>query len=120
MHGYGAMQKATLSGRALEREVFARITARLDAADPERPGGAADFVTVLDENRRLWSTLAMDLAQPRNALPDALKGAIISLAAFVERQTPLVARRAADKQSLVDINRNVLAGLSSAPMSDAA
>jgi flagellar protein FlaF len=109
--GYAAAQRATLGGRDLEREVFSRITARLQAADTDRAGGLAALASALEENRRLWCALALDLSSPNNRLPDALKAGLISLAAFVEKQSPRVLAREASRDVLVDINRNVVLGL---------
>ncbi|WP_031551170.1 flagellar biosynthesis regulator FlaF [Parvularcula oceani] len=110
--GYAAAQRQTLSGRDLEREVLTRITARLAAADPDLPGGNTALFEALEDNRRLWCALAVDLAQPANFCPPALKASLLSLAAFVERQTSLVRDGGGDKAILVEINRNVASGLS--------
>ena len=112
--GYQQMQRSTLSGRALEREVFARVTARLEDSDPQSPGGPAARAYALEENRVLWCTLASDLAHPGNTCPKDLRAAIISLAGFVERHTAAVRRGEAELDTLVEINRNMMAGLSPA------
>ena len=110
-HAYAAAQRATLEGRALEREVLLRIAARIEAADTGAPGGVAMLARALDDNRRLWEAFATDLAKPRNPYPDALKGGLIGLAAFVARHTPAVLREEVGPGALVEINRNVARGL---------
>ena len=113
---YATAQRETLSGRALEREVFARVTARMGAVDEKAPGGPAALAAALEENRRLWCTLAADLAQPSNRCPDALKAGLLSLAAFVCSHTAQVAAGRAGPNVLIAINRDVIAGLTSAPV----
>ena len=110
-HAYAAAQRATLEGRALEREVLLRVTARLEAADRAAPGGMAALARALDDNRRLWEAFALDLARPANPYPDELKAGLISLAAFVARHTPAVLAGEAGAGALAEINRNVAAGL---------
>ena len=110
-HAYAAAQRATLEGRALEREVLLRIAARIEAADTGAPGGVAMLARALDDNRRLWEAFALDLAQPANPYPDSLKAGLISLAAFVTRHTPAVLAGETGADALAEINRNVAAGL---------
>ena len=117
---YATAQRETLSGRALEREVFARTTARLAAADPKAPGGPAALAGALEENRRLWCVLAADLAGPKNACSDHLKAGLLSLAAFVCSHTAQVAAGRAGHNVLVLINRDIIAGLSNVPAAEAA
>ncbi|MEM6649153.1 MAG: flagellar biosynthesis regulator FlaF [Pseudomonadota bacterium] len=112
-NGYAEMQRETLSGRALEREVFTRITARLEAADIKQPGGATALATALGENKRLWITLAIDLANPQNTCPDEIAAGLISLAAFVESHTRAVIDGKASQSILVEINKNIIKGLTS-------
>ena len=105
---YDTLRRETLRGRDLEREVLARATARLTAADAEQPGA---LERALEDNRRIWMTLAADLAQPGNVCPDELKAGLISLAGFVERQTGRLLRGEGEVAPLIEINRNVLIGL---------
>ncbi len=110
-NGYAAMQRETLSGRALEREVFNRITARLENVDPNAPGGGAAFAEALTQNSRLWRTLALDLAHRENHCPPKLRASLLSLAMFVEKHTRRVIDGQAGPQILIEINRNIIRGL---------
>lgn len=118
-NGYVAMQRETLSGRALEREVFSRITARLERADPNAPGGHAQLAEALLDNHRLWMTIAIDVAQSENACTPELRAGLLSLAAFVERHTRGVIDKRLSHGVLIEINQNVIKGLS-APNQEAA
>ena len=113
---YQTAQKQSLSGRALEREVFARVTARLAGAGAD----AAALAAALEENRRLWFTIAADLASPKNECPAELKAGLMSLAAFVERHTGNVLAGRGGPGVLVTVNRHVIEGLNGAPMKEAA
>ena len=69
-------------------------------------------------NRRLWATLADDCSHPGNTLPEATRAQIISLSLFVHRHTSQVMRGESDIDTLIDINRTIMQGLSA--RSDAA
>ena len=113
---YDRMRKATLSGRALEHEVLARVTARL-AASGEGPGA---FERAVEDNRQLWMRFAADLARPGNACSDALKAGLISLAAYVERRSGELLTGGGDPADLIEINRNVMGGLAGGAPAEAA
>ena len=116
---YAATQRETLIGRALEREVFSRVTARLDQAGGAE-GTPATLAAALEENRYLWRTLAVDLSNDRNAAADELKAGLLSLAAFVETHTARVHAGDAGIGILVTINRNIIDGLTPAATARAA
>jgi flagellar protein FlaF len=63
-------------------------------------------------NRRLWTTLATDCANPENRLPAPLKANIISLSIWVDKHTSQVMQQQAAIQPLIDINRIIMQGLS--------
>ena len=116
MTPYDTLRRESLSGRALEREVLARAAARL-----ESPGDAPGALErAVEANRQLWMALAADLALPANACPPALKAGLISLAAYVERASGAALRGEGGTRALVEINRNVAAGLVDAPRAEAA
>ena len=112
----------TETPRQIERRVMLRITAdlcthadRFDlAADrAERLGVLASGLrAALSDNVRLWSALKADLISPGNALPDDVRGGLVSLAAFVERHTGTVLGGEGKVAALVNVNRPVIAALS--------
>lgn len=114
-HGYAAAQRQTLSGRALEREVFVRAAARLEAVDLRAPGGFTALAEALESNRALWRAVATDLASSSNDCPDDIKASLLSLASFVENHTTLVMRGEAGPNVLIEIDRNIAGGLAPAP-----
>ena len=78
-------------------------------------------MTALDWNRRLWSVLATDCAQPNNALPDALRANVISLGLWVNRHTSAVMSGEETFEPLIEVNRAIMQGLNpgSTPVPDA-
>jgi flagellar protein FlaF len=98
------------SPRDTEYRIFGQVTrALIDAAEEADP---AKRVDALDWNRRLWSTLAADCAQPENELPQEVRAQIISLSMWVGRHTSAVVRREETFQPLIDLNRIMMQGLS--------
>tara|TARA_R110002049_G_scaffold29972_2_gene101956 strand:+ start:46355 stop:46762 length:408 start_codon:yes stop_codon:yes gene_type:complete len=114
--------------RQIERRILSRVTHDLtekgrgyDASET-----SADRLAILSaglrdslyENQRFWSALRHDLAEPGNAMPDAIKASLISLALWVDRQTSTLMAGEGTLAGLVEINSNIaagLAGLSGAP-----
>jgi flagellar protein FlaF len=98
------------SPRETEYRIFGEVTrALIDAA--QTPDDLVKRIDALDWNRRLWSTLAADCAQPTNELPYAVRAQIISLSMWVGRHTSAVVRRKEDFNPLIDLNRTMMQGL---------
>ncbi|HEV7372701.1 flagellar biosynthesis regulator FlaF [Arenibaculum sp.] len=96
--------------RRIEYRVFLRITVQLE----KHLGACApteELKSVLWRNQELWSALRADLMSPDNALPGALKAALVSLSFSVDRHTVRVLDGSADIRLLVDVNRSVMQGL---------
>lgn len=109
---YAGKDAATRTPRAIEYEVFARITQRLRAAaSTDAPGGFAQLAQALHDNRKLWTTLAMDLADNGNALPVALRARLFYLSEFTAQHTSRVLVAEAGADVLIDINTAVMRGL---------
>lgn len=109
---YTEADRAQDAPRRTEYQVFARITRRLsDAIAGRDRDGFAPLAAAAVENLRLWTLLAADLAQPGNGLPEALRGQLLSLAAFTAGQTERVLEGTADGRVLVDINTAIMRGL---------
>lgn len=111
----------TESPRQIERRILSRVTGELEAhmaeydsaAGHDRVGLLAQGLrNALWENERIWIALRDDLAEPENRFPPALKAALISLALWVERQTQMVMGGGGEVTPLVEVNRNIIRGLS--------
>src|SRR5690242_19412255 len=110
-----AYQQATAraeSPREMEYRLFGQVTLALIEASKTDPSDIRGRIDALDWNRRLWSTLGADCANPDNSLPEALRASIISLSIWVNKHTSLVIRREDDIDALIDINRMIMQGLS--------
>lgn len=112
---YASPRDAALTPRQAEYRLFARVNHRIHAALAAREGGAGDafpaLLAALEDNRRLWVALAVDLASDGNGLPDTLRAGLLSLARFVEVEMNRVRSGEADGRVLLDINESVMKGL---------
>lgn len=98
--------------RSTELQLFSQITARLRRA--EKSGNRRDLIAALHDNRKLWTMIAIDVADVDNALPQALRAQIFYLAEFTGQHTGKVLRHEAEVSSLIDINNAIIAGLAAA------
>jgi flagellar protein FlaF len=112
---YGETDRSGLRPRAAEYRLFARITHRLADAARAAAGAAPDhfprLAAAIADNLRLWNALAVDLARPGNALPEALRARLLSLAIFQVRHSAAVLEGRAAAGALVDINAAIMRGL---------
>ena len=97
--------------RGGEYEVFARVTRQLTAAARQGKRGFATLAEAVHENRRLWTTLALAVADDDNALPPDLRARLFYLAEFTEAHSRKVLRGTAPVAPLVDVNAAVMRGL---------
>ena len=111
LKAYQTTQKANESTSQTEYRLFADVTRALMEAKG---------LSLLDKkihdslhwNRQLWSTLATDCAVEGNMLPKGLRASIISISIWVGKYSSQVARGEEDIQGLIDINKNIMEGLS--------
>jgi len=106
---YGTAAAPIQTDRGAEYQVFSQITQRLRHARR-----ANDFVALskaLHDNRRLWSLLAADVADPENRLPEDLRARLFYLAEFTMQHTSKVLRKEARADILIDINTWGMRGL---------
>ena len=99
------------SPRETEYRLFAQVTLALMEAAKADPNDLGTRVDALDWNRRVWTVLADDCANPDNGLPAPLRASIISLAMWVSRHTSAVIRRHEDFEPLIQVNRLIMQGL---------
>lgn len=107
------------SPRQAEYRLFAQVTLALMDAAKADIGDIAARVDALDWNRRVWTALSDDCAQPGNGLPAPLRASIISLAIWVGRHTSAAIRGQEQIEPLIEVNRMIMQGLSPAPASAA-
>ncbi|MGH1453185.1 MAG: flagellar biosynthesis regulator FlaF [Paracoccaceae bacterium] len=110
---YGNSAAPTRTTRATEYEAFARITHRLNKAARKGKLGFAELAESLHDNRKLWTLLAVDVADDDNQLPQELRARIFYLAEFTQTHTRKVLKREASVAPLIEINAAVMRGLRS-------
>lgn len=113
---YSAPETPARTGRGLEYDVFARVTRRLKTAAEADPGqGFGALTRALYDNRRLWTILATDVADPENGLPAPLKARLFYLNEFTQAHSRKVLAGEATVEVLIDINTAVMRGLRNDP-----
>jgi flagellar protein FlaF len=109
-NAYAAAATPVGTPRGTEYALFERITARLARATAA-DAPMAQRAEALHDNRRLWTTIATDIATPDNALPEGLRAQLFYLAEFSLLQSRAALRDPAALSALVAINRSVMRGL---------
>ena len=112
---FQAYQKAATRSedpRSTEYRLFAQVTRALMDASQADKLEIARRAEALDWNRRMWSNFALDCSSEENQLPEQLRASIISLSLFVSKHTSVVMRGEDDFETLIDINRTIMQGLS--------
>ena len=85
---YGEVRQRTAGDKEIEFALFRQITdvlKQVSEADEVQP---TDWAEAVHRNQQLWTTIALDLLHPGNALPDEMKRSLLYLAEFV-RQTSM-------------------------------
>ncbi|MGD1923641.1 MAG: flagellar biosynthesis regulator FlaF [Paracoccaceae bacterium] len=108
--GYTAAARSTALPRDIEYKVFSNVTGQLK----RRASDAADFPALLQaltENVNLWRTIAFDVMDANNGLPQQLRAQLFYLFEFTQAHTTKVMRREAGVEPLIEINSAIMQGL---------
>lgn len=108
--GYTAAARSTALPRDIEYKVFSNVTGQLK----RRASDAADFPALLQaltENVNLWRTIAFDVMDADNGLPQQLRAQLFYLFEFTQAHTTKVMRREAGVEPLIEINSAIMQGL---------
>lgn len=97
--------------RSVEAELISQVTANLKKSSGDPKNNFPALVAALHDNRRLWTTMAADVADNLNSLPSNLRAQIFYLAEFTEFHSAKVLNGEADSDVLIEINTAVLRGL---------
>lgn len=108
---YGRFDAPARTPRSVEYDLLARVTQKLSSAWSNRKEDFPSFVTALNDNNRLWSTFAADVAEPENGLPAPLRAQLFYLYQFTEAHSRAVLDNRGSVEVLVDINTAVMRGL---------
>lgn len=108
---YRRTQSMAEHPRATESRLIAEITREMASAWEAGSRGAA-LMPALHRNREMWSTFSAACATRGNALPHPLRASLVSLALWVDRHTSEVVAGREPIDALVEVNRELLDGLS--------
>lgn len=106
---YAQSTKSVGSPRAIEYQVFARVTRDLRiAADAESFPKLAE---ALHANVQLWTIIAADVSGEKNGLPKELRASLFNLCEFTRQHSKKVLRREASVDALIEVNTAIMKGL---------
>lgn len=113
--GYAKSQEASLgSGPPQLTEAWALTTAARKMLEAkERPDDIDGLTNAVRINWRLWTIFQAELTEPTNPMPPEIRGNLLSLAAFIDKQsTSILGDPKPEKLDvLININRQIAAGL---------
>lgn len=105
-HRYAATQNAAASPREIELRAFRYVNGLLAVAS-DVPSRA----TALEKTHRLWAILIRDLASANNALPPELRGRLLSLGLWAQREADARLGDARSLEPLIALHRDMIDGL---------
>lgn len=106
---YAPAHPAIQTPRAIEAQLLTSITARLLQKSAEH----SHYVRAVHDNRTMWTTLAIDVADDDNGLPATLRAQIFYLAEFTQVHSQKFLKGEADLAPLIEINTAIIRGLNS-------
>ena len=114
---YARTSEAALPPRELEATVLLKAATRLQAISDDWEGKRPDLDEALTYNRKLWTILVTAVTHADNPIPAAIKQNIVNLGMFTFNRTMsvLAEPEAGKLAALVNINREIAAGLRAAP-----
>ena len=112
LRAYQQAAQRSEAPRDAEYRLFAQVTRALMDLKTKPREDLASWIDVLHWNRRMWAALADDCSSTTNTLPASTRAQIISLSLFIHRHTSHVMRKEGDLETLIDINRMMMQGLS--------
>jgi flagellar protein FlaF len=112
---YGQVAHQTASPRELEVQLLLRAASRLQAVHDDWENGRVSLDQALYFNRKLWTIFLTSVTSGDNPLPAEIRQNVANLGIFVINQTLNVISNPQRERlpSLININRELAAGLSS-------
>jgi flagellar protein FlaF len=105
------VEDSPIEMRAREREAMDKALVLLRIARDKGPG-SREAVEALYFLRRLWAIFLEDLNSPSNALPEQLRGGIISIGIWMNKEIDRVrSGRSTDLTPIIEINEIIRNGL---------
>ena len=121
LSAYKKTIKNTEQPRDIERRILSQVTSDLEAvkasiddidASERKSAITPDVRKALWDNQKLWITVKADLMAPENQLAPSLKADLISLAHWIDKQTSEILKGEGTVEPLIEVNRNIINGLS--------
>ena len=111
---YDAPVKAAETPRETDAAVLLKAAMILQAVKAEPEG--EDFYRALNFNQKIWSAIQAEMTD-ENPLPDEVKGHLISLSIFIDKQSfkAMAERDPKLLDSIINVNRQIAMGLTEAP-----
>ncbi len=108
---YQSSQKLGSSARQTEAQALLETARMMDASINGENSDA--YRAALRLNWRLWTIIQADVSSVENPLPDEIRQNILSLSVFIDKHTvnALAEPSGSKLRVLIDINRNIAAGL---------
>jgi flagellar biosynthesis regulator FlaF len=107
---YQRVQNAAEDARSVEYRLLGQVTAALMDAERD-PRDTPKLIDAALWNNRVWSALKIDLLDDANRLPTHLRGKLVSLALWVERETSQILSYKTDLSAVIGINKVIMEGL---------
>ena len=123
MSGIDAYKKAlnkSASSRNAEYRLLAQVTAALieakeaDGDMRKNPAKMKMLAHALNWNNEVWSTFMDDCRSEDNKLPEKLRGGILSLGIWVNKETQAALNGDVGLDALISVNRDIMKGLDDA------
>lgn len=117
---YAAHQRQDETVRETEAHALLNCASRLElACQPDC--NKDDFVAHVQHNQQLWTLFQVALCEPDNALPNDLKTLLLNISRYVDKASfsAIGDGDAGVLKGLININRNIAAGLAVRPKTDA-
>lgn len=108
---YAPNQIAVRTSRSVEAQLISQITAQMRKLSNASKQDFPKLISAIYDNRRMWTTMAVDVADNANGLPKQLRAQLFYLAEFTELHSQKIIRGNASVEPLIDINMAVLRGL---------
>ena len=119
---YSKVAQATQPPRELEAAILIKAATKLQAVREDWAGRRPELFDALTYNRKVWTILVSSATEPESPLPLLIKQNLANLGIFVFNHTlEVMAKPAPDRLTiLININRELAAGLRAAPPAQAA
>lgn len=125
LNAYGAAAKVE-GGRDLESRILLKAAMQLEVLQKRLQGGeqvsVREYGEILEFNQKLWQFFYDAMKNEEHPLPRDIKNNIASLALFMFKRTMevMIDLKPEKLQAMIEINRNIAAGLAKRPAGTAA